>query len=162
MFFVKLPQNRHPERSRGICGAPCSRSKVSVLLVLPQTRHPERSASWIYNVTQGLWRGVEGPRRCLICPCCSELFNHRSPTTGSAAMVTCTSCHVHHLPLLSLCKVLNSSPAVEKLRAAWGKLSTAEVLRLRATSPVSRYKSMRRCAQDDESSKTRELRAKDQ
>ena len=37
-----------------------------------------------------------------------------------------------------------------KLRAAWVKLSTAEVLRLRATSPVSRYKSVRRFAQDDE------------
>jgi hypothetical protein len=32
-----------------------------------------------------------------------------------------------------------------------GKLSTAEVLRLRATSALSRYKSARRCAQDDDS-----------
>jgi hypothetical protein len=32
---------------------------------LPQNRHPERSASQIYRVTQRLWRGVEGPRRCL-------------------------------------------------------------------------------------------------
>src|ERR1700722_13341726 len=31
-------------------------------------------------VTQRLWRGVEGPRRCLSSPCCSELFNHRART----------------------------------------------------------------------------------
>ena len=29
-------------------------------------------------ITQRLWRGVEGPRECLIDPCCSELFNHRA------------------------------------------------------------------------------------
>ena len=40
---------------------------------------------------------------------------------------------------------------VEKLRAAWGKVSTAEVLRLRATSAVSRDQSVRRSAQDDDS-----------
>jgi hypothetical protein len=34
-------------------------------LKLPQTRHPERSASQIDRVTQRLWRGVEGPRRCV-------------------------------------------------------------------------------------------------
>ena len=43
---------------------------------LPQNRHPERSASQIDCVTQCLWRGVEGPRRCLFYPCCSELFDH--------------------------------------------------------------------------------------
>jgi predicted GIY-YIG superfamily endonuclease len=32
-----------------------------------------------------------------------------------------------------------------------GKISTAEVLRLRATSAVSRNQSVRRCAQDDDS-----------
>ena len=40
---------------------------------------------------------------------------------------------------------------VEKLRAAWVKISTAEVLRLRATSAVSRDQSVRRSAQDDDS-----------
>src|SRR6202046_4469200 len=54
---------------------------------LPQNRHPERSASQIYRVTQRLWRGVEGPRGGLFYPCCSELFDHRSPRTGSAADV---------------------------------------------------------------------------
>jgi hypothetical protein len=38
-----------------------------------QSRHPERSASQIYRVTQRLWRGVEGPRRCFSYPCCSGL-----------------------------------------------------------------------------------------
>jgi hypothetical protein len=38
----------------------------------------ERSASQIDGVTQCLWRGVEGPRRCISCPCCSELFDHRA------------------------------------------------------------------------------------
>src|ERR1700684_3605872 len=33
---------------------------------LPQGRHPERSASQIYHLTEGLWRAVEGPRRCLL------------------------------------------------------------------------------------------------
>src|ERR1700733_9173137 len=51
---------------------------------LPQTRHPERSASQIDCVIQRLWRVVEGPRRCLFCPCCSEHVDHRSPTTGCA------------------------------------------------------------------------------
>src|ERR1700722_7749506 len=31
----------------------------------PQRRHPERSAAQIYRITDSLWRGVEGPRRCL-------------------------------------------------------------------------------------------------
>ena len=45
---------------------------------LPQSRHPERSALQMDRVTLRLWRGVEGPRRCLIYPCCSELFDHRA------------------------------------------------------------------------------------
>src|SRR6204780_480278 len=53
---------------------------------LPRNRHPERSASQIDCVTQRLWRGVEEPRRCLFYPCCSELFDYRSPTVGSAAI----------------------------------------------------------------------------
>jgi hypothetical protein len=58
---------------------PISDNSFRVFLVnLPQTRHPERSAAQIDRVTQRLWRGVEGPRRCLSYPCCSELFNHRA------------------------------------------------------------------------------------
>jgi hypothetical protein len=47
----------------------------SVFVLLPQTRHPERSASQIDRMTQRFWRGVEGPLRCLRCPCCSKLFD---------------------------------------------------------------------------------------
>jgi len=31
-----------------------------------QSRHPERSASQIYRKQRNLWRGVEGPRGCLL------------------------------------------------------------------------------------------------
>jgi hypothetical protein len=31
-----------------------------------QRRHPERSATQTYRITDGLRRGVEGPRRCLL------------------------------------------------------------------------------------------------
>jgi hypothetical protein len=31
-----------------------------------QSRHPEQSASQIYHKQRALWRGVEGPRRCLL------------------------------------------------------------------------------------------------
>jgi hypothetical protein len=49
MFFVKTPTKPYP----------CSFSP-------PQRRHPERSAARIYRITDGLWRGVEGPRRGLL------------------------------------------------------------------------------------------------
>ena len=67
-FHIKMPPL---SRYKGSAVRPGSRTKVSVPLVLPQTRHPacpglpwERSASQIDLVTQLLWRGVEGPRRC--------------------------------------------------------------------------------------------------
>ena len=41
-------------------------AQPTVVLKLPQGRHPERSASQIYRLTEGLWRAVEGPRRCLL------------------------------------------------------------------------------------------------
>ena len=37
-----------------------------MLFIPPQSRHPERSAARIYRITDGLWRAVEGPRRCLL------------------------------------------------------------------------------------------------
>jgi hypothetical protein len=58
---------------------PSSDTKVSVPLVLPKNRHPERSASHIYRVIQRLERGVEGPRRCFVYLCCSELFTTELP-----------------------------------------------------------------------------------
>jgi hypothetical protein len=41
-------------------------AQPTVVLKLPQGRHPERSASQIYRLTEGSWRAVEGPRRCLL------------------------------------------------------------------------------------------------
>ena len=82
-----------PERSRRtskVLNDPCC-SFGCFSFKLPQSRHPERSAARIYRVTQRLWRAVEGPRRCLLYPCCSERFDHRSWTKGSAAIRTCWS-----------------------------------------------------------------------
>jgi hypothetical protein len=83
--------DRKSGAAEGPAVRPGSRTKVSVPLVPPLTRHPacpglpwERSASQIDRVTQRLWRVVEGTSAVLICPCCPELFNHRSPTTRSA------------------------------------------------------------------------------
>src|SRR3984957_669862 len=82
MFFVKIPTK--PSSGAGeplaLTCFGCFSSKS------PENRHPERSASQIYRVTQRLWRGVEGPRRCLSYPCCSELFNHRNPHRAAPAV----------------------------------------------------------------------------
>jgi hypothetical protein len=59
-----------------------------------------------------------------------------------------SSARRHHLSCFSLA---TAGPLVEKLRAAWVKIATAGVLRLRATRAVSRDQSVRRCAQDDNS-----------
>jgi hypothetical protein len=48
-------------------------------------------------------------------------------------------------------QILLSGFGGRKAPSRMGKISTAEVLRLRATSAVSRDKSVRRCAQDDDS-----------
>jgi len=46
----------------------------------PQNRHPERSASQMDRVPQRLVARSRRTPTLLICPCCSELFNHRSPS----------------------------------------------------------------------------------
>src|SRR6266702_2635997 len=75
---------------------------------LPQDRHPERSASRIYRLTEGLQRVVEGPRRCLSCLCCSELFDYPSPSTEFFLRYALDRSRVHlfmhcnHLPSPSL------------------------------------------------------------
>src|ERR1700755_3615974 len=44
-----------------------SRQVVTQKMLEPrQSRHPERSASQIYRKRRTLWRGVEGPRQCLL------------------------------------------------------------------------------------------------
>src|ERR1700733_12320901 len=62
--------------------------------VFPQNPHkvvilsgaPDR---FIHDTALG--RGVEGPRQCVSYPCCSELFNHRSPRTRSPRTMTETA-----------------------------------------------------------------------
>jgi hypothetical protein len=150
---------------------PGSRTKVSVPLVLPQNRHPERSASPIDRVIHRLWRGVEGSRRCLSYPCCSELFDHRprhSFFLGPRTRNLLASCYVRRLHLHSRRphrhalhwrhqqtvspsqQILLSGLGGRKAPSSMGKISSAEVLRLRAASGVSRDQSVRRSAQDDD------------
>jgi hypothetical protein len=151
---------------------------------LPQKRHPERSASQINRVRQRLVRGVEGPRRCLSYPCCSHRSPHLAARhglspgprtrTGSillspAATFTFSAIRtinpefkdlaqtwgskmitVHDVPVTIKCvpqPILFSGFGGRKGPSSMGKISTAEVLRLRATSAVSRDESVRRCAQ---------------
>ena len=122
---------------------PGSRTKVSVPLVLPQNRHPERSASPIDRLTQSLWRGVEGPRRCLFTHAVRS-FPTTKPAAGGARR------GLHETSAYRSRFYCRASP-VEKLQTAWGKISIAEVLRLRPTSSVSGDQSVRRFAQDDDS-----------
>jgi hypothetical protein len=142
------------ERS-AVC--PGSRTKVSVPLVLPQNRHPERSASQIDRVTQSLWRGVEGPRRRLIAHAALSFS-----TTGPARFFPGIENQDLASILLSPAPTPTFSGAIKRLvvrkeaqprkaPSSMGKISTAEVLRLRATSAVSRDQSVRRSAQDDDS-----------
>ncbi len=51
----------------------------------PPNCHPERSASQMDRVTQHLWRGVEGPRRCLITPAVRS-FSTTGPAKRTAAI----------------------------------------------------------------------------
>ena len=53
---------------------------------LPQNRHPERSASPIARVIQRLWRGVEGPRRRYLTHAVRS-FSTTEPAPGWAATV---------------------------------------------------------------------------
>jgi hypothetical protein len=119
------------------------------LPVRPQNRHPERSALQIDRVTQRLWRGVEVPRRCLIYLCCSELFNHRA-RTGPAYYGLSLEPRTLIIESASQ-QILWSGFGGRKAPSSMGEISTAEVLRLRATSAVSPDQSMRRSAQDDDS-----------
>jgi hypothetical protein len=116
---------------------------------LPQNRHPERSASQTHRVTQRLVRGVEGPRRCLSCPCRSGLFNYRSPHLADASR------SFRGDEILSVQVRTSGRPCFElrgrKAANSTGKISIAGVLRLRAPSTVPRDKSATRSAQDDDS-----------
>src|SRR5271156_2064017 len=95
-------------------------------LKLPQNRHPERSASQTDCVPQRLWRGVEGPRRCLSYPRCSELFNHRArtgrPRHSLSPEPRTENCR--RAKMLNLIRTIN--PEFKDLAQTWGwKMITA-------------------------------------
>jgi len=98
-------------------------------------------------------------------PCCSELFNHRARTgvfLGPRTKNLLAFSYVRRLHLNSRQpyrhalhwrhqQLLLSGFGGRKAPSSMDKLSTAGVLRLRATSAVSRDQSVRRSAQDDDS-----------
>jgi hypothetical protein len=45
------------------------------------------------RVTQRLWRGVEGPRRCLLYPCCSEFSTTEADSRMAAENVNVGADH---------------------------------------------------------------------
>jgi hypothetical protein len=185
VFFVKVPQNRHPacpglpwERSvverpalsfypsdltapikvtalpfvipsaaEGSAVRPGSRTKFSIPLVLPQNRHPERSASQIYRLTEGFWRGVEGPRRCSFHPCRSELFDHRRPTTSVRRYALDRHGQITVIIFRPQLCARSCGLGGLKTPSSMGERSTAEVLRLRARNPPLSDRSVRRFAQ---------------
>jgi hypothetical protein len=67
--------------------SPISANLLRMFFVkLPQNRHPERSASQIGCVPQRLWRGVEGPRRCYLTHAVRS-FSTTEPAPGGPATV---------------------------------------------------------------------------
>ena len=130
---------------------PSSRIKTSVPLVLPRNRHPERSASQTYRLTEGLRRGVEGPRRRLSYPCCSELFNHEPGPGGLARPENQGPGSVPMTIQCVLQQILRPGFGGRKALSSMVKISAAGVLRLRAASPLLSDRSARRFAQDDDS-----------
>jgi hypothetical protein len=78
--------------TRFSAGKAAGRSPISANLFrmffakLPQNRHPERSASQIDCVTQRLWRGVEGPRRCYLTLAVGSFSTTEPAPDGSATV----------------------------------------------------------------------------
>ena len=74
-----MARSRPRLRLSGPCRSELFNHKVrGFFLKIPQNRHPERSAPQLYPVTERVrWRGVEGPRLRLSTPCRLELFHHK-------------------------------------------------------------------------------------
>jgi hypothetical protein len=158
----------HGPKTTGRSPISANLSRMS-FVKLPQNRHPERSASQIDCVTHRLWRGVEGPRRCYLTHAVRS-FSTTEPAPGGprrslpgtenqelASILLCpapTSTFSEDVPVTIKCvshQILFSGFGGRKARNSMSKISTAGVLRLRATSAVSRNQSVRRSAQDDDS-----------
>jgi hypothetical protein len=118
------------------------------------------------RVAQRLWRGVEEPvprvaegtSAVFTLPMLFGAFNHRSPRWSLplrfapcgralelASILPCPA------PKSTFSAAILLSASVVENSEQPGEVSTAEVLRLRAPSPLPRDPSVRRFAQDDES-----------
>ena len=128
---------------------------------LPQNRHPERSASQILSRDTVLVARSRRTSAVLVLPMLLGAFQPTSPhraapssetlhRAGDGRRLQCMKRCTHHHPVR-----IAADPVVglrwSKAPSSTGKISTAEVLRPRATSAVSRDKSVRRYAQDDDS-----------
>src|SRR5271155_4273832 len=80
---------------------------------LPQNRHPERSASPIDCLPQRLWRGVEGPRRCYLTHAVRS-FSTTGPTPGGPATVFPWSREPKNLLRILLCPAPTSTFSAAK------------------------------------------------
>jgi hypothetical protein len=148
MFFIKLPQNRHPERSASqiLSRDPVlvARSRrTSAVLISPmllgafQSPSPHRAGPLRFFP-----RGRE--QKTTFAAAIQARFTLSSPATYIS--VSCNRDHPERIA---------ADPVVglrwSKSSEQHGLSSTAGVLRLRATSAVSRDQSVRRFAQDDDS-----------
>ena len=98
-------------------------------------------------MTQRLWRAVEGPQGCLPFPCCWDRFNHEAREQDLLRYAL--DVHRFIFPSPALCKAFELGFRWLKRSNRMGKVSTPGVLRLRATSVVSRDKSVGAPLQDD-------------
>src|ERR1700722_8670993 len=57
----------------------------------PQSRHPERSTTQAYRHNDGLWCGVEGPRRCLLADALPSFPAVSCPTRHASTVLPATS-----------------------------------------------------------------------
>jgi hypothetical protein len=134
---------------------------------LPQNRHPERSASQIDRVTQclcaeskdlgGVYFAHAARSFSTTEPAPGGLATFAQPSLGKQLKGWRRATKLNLIPRsIPTSKTLHRLGDVIGLRwskapSSMGKISTAEVLRLRATSAVSRNQSVRRFAQDDDS-----------
>jgi hypothetical protein len=141
---------------------------------LPQSRHPERSASPIYRVIQPLVARSRRTSAVLVLPMLLGAFRLLKPDNriccDTHLMVTgIVFMHCNHLPSQVCSKSLNSGlivrmrlpgktvagppgvgSVVEKLRTAWVRQAQPGSFDSAPPKAVSRDKSVRRSAQDDD------------
>jgi hypothetical protein len=174
------------ERLAASEGHPISANLFRMFFVnIPQSRHPERSASQIYRLTQRCGAESKDPEGAYLTHA-ARSFSTTEASTGRTrhglsmepGTRTATSCYVRRLHLHPRQPYRHATPRTinsefKDLARAWGdvplnmqilfsgfvgskapnsmgKISTLGVLRLRAQALCSRDKSVRRSAQDDD------------